>query len=242
MKILALLLALGMSLPTLGRELTAKEKAFAKRERQKIEADVANGYDRLAARTDAAIEALIQRSVKELLKAGHVAYAEDLEKDFNIHFRGYLSRGYEADYGDIGDHKPLVQFLATAYDKIEAAIGVDACKMLHLSDIKTLNFTIPIVFKPCVFDMGTVKGERKDEYRRHFAMGVVYYGLMPVIVYWGVAIPCVLVTSGIATMACGPVATAAEFACGKFVAPKLSDVLWDRACGESESDREYLLK
>ena len=112
------------------------------------------------------------------------------------------------------------------------ALGVEVCKALHLSDIKTFNFTLPIVFRPCSFPMDAVTITRKAEYRNHFAQGKVYYGLVPVITYWAINAPCMIGTAGLATMLCGPAASIAEWFMGYSIAPWLSDKIFDGVCNK----------
>jgi len=202
--------------------------------RQEIED---GGMPRLALRTDQALDQLVARGVSELRDKGDDIYATRTEWDWKQNYQGYLTRGLMLRGGrDIGDHAPLIKWLASFYDHLESVLGVDACRALHLSDIKTFNFCIPVVFHPCTFPMDSVQGAREDEYRRHFAKGAVYYGLMPVILYWTADIACLAGTYGTGIgWLCGPISSAAEFITGKWIAPKVSDFVFERAdCPKEE--------
>lgn len=183
----------------------------------------------VANKADLAIENLVTFGVAKLRAAGDTEGAYYHEHIFETNFKGFLTRLQTArDNGrDIGDHKPLVEWLATFYDRLEFILGVGVCKATHLSDIKTFNFCIPVVFKPCTFPMDGVTGERSDEYKRHFAEGDVYYGLLPVTVYWLAEVPCLMAGGAIV---CGIVSGGAEYLVAKFVAPKVSDRVFERAC------------
>lgn len=215
-----------------GRDLNDNEKGWASRQADSVGAEVdAGGLEKFADRTDQALNRVVLVALHQMDKKGQHAFATQKEQEWNTHFRGYLSHRYSAGYGDIGDHAPLVKWLADFYDKVEAKLGVTLCKMTHISDIKTFNFCIPVVFHPCTFDMGGVTLSRKDEYRNHFSQGLTYYGLLPVVTYWVADIGCMFGTVGIGALLCGPVAGLAEIACANTVAPKVSDRVFDRACG-----------
>lgn len=198
--------------------------------RQEIED---GGLPALAMRADQALDVIVARGVERLRAEGDAAYADQAEGEWSEHFRGFLTHAMATHGGrDIGDHKPLIEWLAQFYDRIESVIGIEACKSLHLSDIKTFNFCIPVVFHPCTFPMDAVTISRKNEYRNHFDKGAVYYGLIPVICYWVVDIACLAATQGGgAVWLCSPLGSAGEFIMGKWFAPKLSDFVFDRQCG-----------
>lgn len=187
-----------------------------------------NDLKSLAEKSDTALDSMIRVAVVNLRATNEFAMADadQLEYEWNTTYKGYLSRHYR----DIGDHSPLLSWLAKWYDIIEASLGVQTCKALHLSDIKTLNFAIPVVFKPCTFPMDAITIPREDEYRKHFAMGDVYYGLTPVIGYWAITIACWGGTSGAGSFLCTIAATGAEYALGHWIAPHLSDFIYERVC------------
>lgn len=230
--ILLLLCSAALASPHMG----PRERGFAKRHTSKIQAEFERGdLTAVAARTDQALNSLVSRAIHQLHRKGQHKFADAKQEEWNLNFRGFLSAEIQAHaggrIGDIGDHKPLVQWLADFYDKVEAVLGVDACQFLHLSDIKTLNFCIPVAFHPCSFDMGSVPGARKDEYRRHMQKGAVYMGLLPVVTYWATDIGCMFGTVGIGALLCGSVASLAESLMAGPVSGKISDKIFDRACG-----------
>lgn len=215
-------------------DLVPRAKVFAMRD------DIHNRHMlSLAEHSDRALDGMIRVSTQRLQEEGFTEEAYFLQGTWDAQYKGYLTKLVLASRVttrdgisilDIGDHQPLIQWLATAYALIELKLGVATCVALHISDIKTMNFCIPVVFSPCTFKMDSVTGGRKEEYNRHFSQGEVYYGLVPVITYWVLDISCIAGTSGIATMLCMPVSSAAEYFMGKYVAPKLSDFIFDKAC------------
>lgn len=197
--------------------------------------DIQNGkLAAIAVKTDTALDRIVQRAVLMLSQNGQAALAVQKKSEWDAHFSGYLSASMPiGPLGDIGDHKPLVQWLANFYDIVEKTLGVDMCKKTHLSDIKTLNFTIPVVFHPCTFSMDAVTIDREHEYRKHFDEGDVYYGLVPVVTYWTADIACSVASQGGgAVWLCGPISGAAEFFMAKTVAYRLSDFVYEHACGQ----------
>lgn len=181
------------------------------------------GMHALAVHTDNAISMLVGVGVRKLMDAGDPD-ARKWELDYR-RFSGFLTK--MVDSRDIGDHKPLIQWLADFYDHLEFVLGVSLCNATHLSAIKIFNFSIPVAFKPCTFPMDSVPGEREDEYRRHFAEGAIYWGLLPEVTYWVIEGPCFAAAGGVI---CMPLAMGGEYVMGKFIAPKLSDWVFERTC------------
>lgn len=183
------------------------------------------GLHSVARRTDAALDLLVERASKKLDEAGDSEYAYFKHTEWKRQYSGTLTRLMNAR--DIGDHptQELSVWLEDFYEHLEFVLGIEVCKALHLSDIKTINCTVKIVFYPCSFLMDSVAGERIDEYRRNFAEGEVYYGLVPVLSFWAVEIA--MMAGGIPVPF---VAGGVEFMMGKFVAPKLSDAIFTRVC------------
>jgi hypothetical protein len=217
------------------QSLDLSHRQTAHRQARAIRREIEDGnMYATAQRTDEALDALVARGVQKLREKGDDSFAEQFEGEWSDQFRGFLAHAMAQNGGrDIGDHKPLIQWLATFYDHLESVLGVQVCKSLHLSDIKTFNYCIPIVFHPCTFPMDNVTVSREAEYANHFAKGAVYYGLIPVVVYWVCDISCIASTSGIATMICGPLSGGAEFIMGKWFAPRLSNRIFERACGNA---------
>lgn len=193
----------------------------------------------LAKKTDVTIKAIITRAVSTLHDQGFDEEANRIEQEYSSNYDWFVFRMVlsQRDH-HIGDHKPLLDWLTQVYDSLEAKLGVQTCKSLHLSDIKTLNFCIPVVFHPCTFDLNGLNVDREAEYRRHFAMDDggsadlehSLYGLASVSVYWVIEGVCLGTTSGLGSMLCGLAATGAEFFSGHIVMPPLSDKLFVRAC------------
>lgn len=185
----------------------------------------------MPARTERALSMLLKVAAGELRQKGFRGAAEDLEDEWENKYRAVLKEYTKEIYSyDIGDHKPLSQWLAEKYAVLELLLGVEACKRTHLSDLKTFNFTIPVVFRPCTFEMDLVLGERKAEYVKHFNEGEVYYGLFPVTAYWGAYASCGFATAGSGfVLVCGLAGTAAEKLAAR-VGDNIGERIWNRRC------------
>lgn len=194
----------------------------------RVERDILNG--KLADRTEKALDRMFLIAGSELRKRGYISEAYQLSLEWNETYRTSF-RNYAAGMRDIGDHKPLNEWIAEKYQMIELVLGVDVCKAMHLSDIKTLNYAIPVVFRPCSFPMDFVDGERSDEYVRHFNEGAVYFGLFPVVVYWSVYIGCTVGTAGTGfILVCGLAGGLGE-RLSSIIGDNLGEKIYDRACG-----------
>jgi hypothetical protein len=179
---------------------------------------------------DQAVDGALKRAIKELRKKGYSSYAQTIEFEWTAYYGNSLF----TDERNIGDHKPINQWLAEKYQVIEMFLGVEVCKALHISDIKTLNFGIPVTIHPCSFPMDLVQGERVDEYVRHFAGGPngddTYYGVIPVITYWAVVIP----LTPTLPIGAGIVASIAERLMD-IAAVSLGKRVYEKRCGGSDA-------
>lgn len=217
--------------------LSVSDRAEAKRQVKRFTAEIRSEIedgrmDTIARVTDRVIEHMVNRGLERLEAAGDREGAHFHRFLFNTEMKGYLTRMVAAQRGgymDIGDHpeQVLSTWLRDFYERLELILGVTICKATHLSDIKSINSTVKIVFKPCSFEMDLVSGERIDEYRRHFNAGEVYYGLVPVAVWWLVDVPLLMTP---AAMFAGTIASAVQFGISKTVGPKLSDLVYTKSC------------
>lgn len=225
MKVLFLVLFL-FSLVSYADEYTTKPLS----ESAKIEQDILEG--KLADRTQKALGNIIMTAAGELRKKGHSQEASQLESEwfdrYQFDFKVFAS-GMSS--WDIGDHKPLSKWLADKYEMLEIILGVEVCKRTHLSDLKTFNFAIPVVFRPCTFSMDAITDPRIDEYRNHFSYGSIYYGLVPVVTYWVVYGVVTASTMGTGFVFIAGAAGALAEKAIALVTPKLSDKVYTKFCG-----------
>lgn len=139
-------------------------------------------------------------------------------------------------YSYIGAHAPISSWLAKEYDSIELVLGKDFCLNSHIADIKTINYTIPVVFTPCSFSMDGIQGPRNVEYKNHFCgrssqTTEYYHGLVPVVTYWAIYGGCTAGTSGIGfAFLCSLGAGIGEQIMSNEIAPGLSDDVYFHFC------------
>lgn len=177
------------------------------------------------AHLDAAMNGALQRSQDELVKRGYFNEAERMRYEWATYYKGSL---FVSDR-DIGDHKPIIQWINTQYKTIELLLGKDVCRLLHISDMLTFNSS-NVTVRPCSFPMDNVQGERIDEYRRHFAGGPkgndYFYGTIPALTYWVVNIGLTAVGVPIVSSLIASVAERLM----DIAAANLSDSVYNRFC------------
>lgn len=133
---------------------------------------------------DASMNAILSVAQNELVKRGYFNEAENMKYEWSMNYGSTLFQDGRA----IGDHKPIIQWINNQYYVIQALLGQDVCRLLHISDMLSLNSS-NITLRPKTFPMDNVTGERVDEYVRHCAGGPksnneYFYGTIPVITYW----------------------------------------------------------
>jgi len=222
-------------------ELYQVSEPMTRWERRRIEnqlGDEAQDMDKLAEKTDRSIEGMVRYAAWALKRKGYDADADQLVNEYNGFYTHAVVNYHDGIVPvDLGDHKPIWEWLATWYDKIEAKLGVKLCQILHLQDLKVLNFGIPVVFRPKKAEQWCLETTDKpcqDEYRLHFAGQMTgkwsweYHGVLNVAAYWTTWGVCVAATFGAGAIGfiCGPIGTVVEMGVGKYVSPKASDFVF----------------
>jgi|GEM_PF-4900709 len=181
-----------------------------------FEVDLASG--KLKQKTHKATAAIIRLAAYKLKRVGKKAEANQLLKEWKAQEVYFLGRG-------IGDHKALSKWLSDKYDMLEFTLGKEICYSLRLSDLKTINYGIPVVLS-CVDNVDL------EEYGNHFIYDDEYRlrGLGPVAGYWTSFFACVGGTWGSGFLFCAPIASGVEYLAKNYVCPKLNEPLWNRAC------------
>jgi len=182
---------------------------------------------RLAQTTFTALEGLLKFTYMTLRANGHWSLAYALQREWHYDQRHRFERYLYAQGRVIGDYPPLSQWLADWYDKIEAALGKPMCDLLHISDIKSINHGIPVVFDPC-FPQWT-----KQDFKEHFATDGIYHGLGSVVVYWVSYATCSFGSFGTGFFVfCAAFCNGVEYAFEYTIAGPLADKIYDLACGD----------
>lgn len=227
---------------------TAKSEDFRSApHRERVAIRLADGdFGRLA---DESLETALGVAVKALREKGSLASANWIEHGWATYYRGELAGVMR----DVGDHDPLIEWLALVYQVIENDLGVDFCQKSHLRDIWLFNFTIPVIFHPhqseqwCADELMLFPDDTcRQEYRRHMAgtiwplwssmdpykRAVDHNGFAGAVTYWAVFAACEAATWGTdGTLICGPAGGAAEVLMERFAATKISDLVWNKANG-----------
>jgi hypothetical protein len=180
----------------------------------KVQKDIES--DKLKLRTKIALNAIIKVSIFQLRKNGYANDAQLLKDEWEQRERIYFGTGLSLL--DIGDYRPLSEWLAKWYDKLEDAIPPKIFQLTRLKDLKVLNYGIPVAFDP------KNSSWDKEEYSKHFVP------LSGVITYWSVQASCTIGTSGIGLLIiCSIASRSAEKIMLNKIAPKLSDRIYDNA-------------
>lgn len=198
----------------------------AERKERKIRDDFSRGDFRIIAdRTDTALNAIMQIGIRNLERFGHKSEATKMRNEWRV-WSGSLSRLVSADGRNIGDFKPFSDKIAAFYEILELSLGYDRCYLLRLSDIKTVNSALPVVFDPCTYGL--------TEFEMHFG-GINdprYRSLIPVVSFWLVELTCGIATYGAGTFfICSPIASLVEYGVDSWVCPAIAPKIYQRICG-----------
>jgi hypothetical protein len=180
--------------------------------------------------TDKAIQGIMKIAAWNLGARGFEEEAIQLEQEMVYH-EGEIERIISRKGYDIGDFKPLSSWLAGAYSKIEHLLGYEVCYALRLSDIKTINYALPICFNPCPTGLGEFTAHFCGDAHVHPSKPNHYRGLAPVVSYWVTDITCSISTFGAGwAFVCGPLSMVVERFVDWKIAPALAPRIFERVC------------
>lgn len=176
----------------------------------------------LAQKTSKALDAALSIGAMNLRRHGYHADADWIRKEWTLR-RYEIERLVSNPSRNIGDFEPISKYLAAAYEILELKLGYKLCHTLRLSDIKTINFSLTVVFRPCKYGL--------NEFQLHFVHDALYRGLLPVVSYWSSLITCSIATFGAGYFfVCSPAAMLVEFAMDRAVAPALAPKIYNLVC------------
>jgi len=209
-----------------------KEKQLAQKAYGQIEQDLQT-LEAFAEYSNSAIGAIIRKAAQDLRFKGSFQLARKLEKDW-AQYNGVLVQMAQTHRGqmsmrDIGDFEPLNQWLSDAYEQIEASLGYTHCYSQRISDLKTINHGITVVFKPCEYEYA--------EFFKHFASDdPKYRSVLPVVSFWATLMGCYAGSYGTGFfMVCGGAAVMVESLVDQNLAPMLAPKIYEGACGSGRS-------
>lgn len=200
---------------------TTSEKVSGEKRATRIAKDFERrDFEAMADHTTRAISAIVTIGARNLRLHGYKEDARYLEKEWKKHRKVLFKL---AKSRDIGDFEPLSKYLAVAYEILEFKLGYKLCYILRLTDIKTINYAVPVVFQPCKHGL--------PEFTLHFVHDEKYRGLAPVVTYWTTVIACSIATYGAGYFfVCSPIGLVTELAMDKVVAPWLAPKLYSLIC------------
>jgi hypothetical protein len=183
----------------------------------------------LADATYAALKVIKNDIVGRLKKAGYPEDARIINEGFN-QIPSNLFHLAAAGILDVGDYTPLNFWFADTYKRLKARFGNVVDMVALLGDLNTLNYSIPVVFRPRGNQM---TGEDWDinEYRTHFVP------FSRVVTYWVTWMACVAIRRDNPMQAmktCKKPAEWLSLGFSLFVAPPLSNWIYTRARQQSD--------
>lgn len=203
---------------------TTAQKKDANNRVVKLEKEFSD-IKRAATQSNLALRAIVKIGVKNLKKHGYYSEAYKMEAQWKT-LDGKLIEAVESR--NIGDFEPLSDWLAVAYELLELKLGYEICRTLRLTDIKTINYCIRVVFKPCVYGYAN--------FYDHFVSDERYNGLAPVAAYWASNITCSIASYGAGYFfICSPVSMLVERIVKAKVAPWAAPKIYDRVCKDEYS-------
>jgi len=213
-----------------GSFFASKEKQLAEKAYAQIETDV-QSLEAFAEYSNAAIGAIIGRAAQDLRFKGSFQLAREIEKGW-AQYNGVLVQLAQTHRGqmsmrDIGDFEPFNQWLSDTYEQLEASLGYTHCYSTRISDLKTINHGLIVVFKPCEYDYA--------EFFKHFASDdPKYRSVLPVVSYWATLMGCYAGSYGTGFfMVCGGAAIMVESLVDQNLAPMLAPKIYEGACSGS---------
>lgn len=184
-----------------------------------------------------ALNILVARGVSLLAENGEAPLAAQFEQEWQNTFTNYLPEHIVSDSSqasgftilDIGDHDPLSPWLAKFHDTLAAKTNgvIDGIPIIY--DIFTMNYALGVVLHPKLKTWKSGETQADEwEYRKHFIP------MANIVTYWTVLEACNYVAATkfpAAKQFCSPAADKLKFLMGRYWAPKLSDVVYEKANG-----------
>jgi len=199
---------------------THEQLTEANRLLKKIEPQV-NELEKLSVLSNTAIRAMVKIGTRNLRRKGFTKTARRIERQWR-RLDGTIIQIARHER-NIGDFEPLSEWLDTTYETFEQVLGLEVCGILRLTDIKTFNYGLRVVFRPCVY------GE--EEFSKHFIADERYKGVAPVASYWAVVLGCSIGTYSIGYFfICSPIGIVVEAAVKNKVAPWAAPKIYEKAC------------
>lgn len=201
-------------------EYTHQEIEESKTLLKKVQPELQN-LERLAVLSNTAIRSMVKIATTNLRKKGYVRKARQINREWK-RLDGTLIKIARGER-NIGDFEPLSNWLAVTYEAIEMKLGFENCQLLRLTDMKTFNFGLRVVFRPCLYG--------NDEFYLHFVRDYKYKGVAPVAAYWAVSLSCSIATYSVGWFfICSPIGILVENGVMYKLAPWAAPKVYAKAC------------
>lgn len=134
---------------------------------------------------------------------------------------------------DLGDHSPLLPWLEGFFQKVSDKYGTIILSLPMISEVRTLNFAIPVVFSPHgSWQMADV--DSRIEFRKHFIP------FANIITYYAANYGCLYVVQqnglGQFKKLCTKAAEKLKFVMGRYIAPVISDFIFKSTNNNNNSE------
>jgi hypothetical protein len=187
-------------------------------------------FDRISAakNIDQAIFNLIDLTIEVLNVKGHYKLAGEIETEYLVYYQDSVLRQVFGEK-EMGDHAPLSDWLVGVHKKTHEALGDFLCQYFRFHDIFIINFGVPVVLNPKLYDLK----DYKDHFAGHLIWGVFWehHGVAGVVTYWLINGVCIGATYGLGVLpfVCSPIASLGENVMDKRIAPPIAERVWQRA-------------
>ncbi len=169
------------------------------------------------------VDAILATAIRNLRKQGHHEYANQLEAEWTQSYSLYFF-GTGLALMDLGDHDPLIPWLANVMGNVEKRGGKGFTKRTRIDDLRIINYALPVVFRP-TGNKKTGQEWGSEEYGKHFNP------LLGVVTYWTARIACKQLAQSqpVVSRFCSNIAGVAEKIVVSRVAPRLSATIYSNA-------------
>ncbi|MEY4617689.1 MAG: hypothetical protein RJB66_2649 [Pseudomonadota bacterium] len=164
--------------------------------------------------------AVMNFALKSLREKGYHDIATQRETEWNFYAQK-LAMG-PVGLLDLGDHRPVCEWLGAFYEELERLLTKPFCEFFHLDDIKAFNYGYVVTYYPNG-DPITHETWDKKEYKKHFVP------FATASFYWSAYIACNVLAPGLASMGCSIGLMAPRYFVRRWVAPPLAVHVYQQA-------------
>lgn len=164
--------------------------------------------------------ALMEFALKSLREKGYNEIADQREMEWQF-YSMQLAQG-PLNTMDLGDHRPLCDWLGAFYEELENLLTKRFCEFFHLDDIKAFNYGYVVTFYPNG-DPVTRETWDKLEYKKHFVP------FATASFYWSAYIACNVMAPGLASLGCSIGLMGPRYFVKRWVAPPIAGHVYQQS-------------